>query len=143
MYNTCGGKIMKSGRIIKCGTALILLALAINSASGMSPEQSSEAAIGEENEMKMVHVDDIDIAYKTFGEGYPLLLIMGSSGTMDLWPPELLSELASHNQVIILYAADCGGNEAISPSTEVLEMLCNTSGTPEEFSNIVLTFLGI
>jgi len=44
---------------------------------------------------------------------------------------------------LILYAADCGGNEAISPSTEVLEMLCNTSGTPEEFSNIVLTFLGI
>jgi hypothetical protein len=54
-------------------------------------------AIGEEDETKMVHVDDIDIAYKTFGEGDPLLLIMGYSGTMGLWPPELLSELASHN----------------------------------------------
>ncbi len=173
--------MMKSGRIITCGTALILLALAINSASGMSPEQSSEAAIGEEDETKMVHVDDIAIAYKTFGVGDPLLLIMGSSGTLDRWPLELLSELASHNQVIIfdnrgmgkttasdkeftmelfandtaglldalnisrahvlgwsmgtfiaqelvlnypdkvdkliLYAADCGGNEAITPST--------------------------
>ncbi len=38
-------------------------------------------AIGEENETKMVHVDDIDIAYKTFGVGDPLLMIMGSPGS--------------------------------------------------------------
>ena len=52
-------------------------------------------------ETKMVHVGDIDIAYKTFGEGEPLLLIMGFSGTMDIWPPSILKELSAHYQVII------------------------------------------
>ena len=49
----------------------------------------------------MITVGDIDIAYQTFGEGDPLLLIMGYSGTMDLWAPEVLGELASKYQVII------------------------------------------
>jgi len=49
----------------------------------------------------MVAVGDIEIAYQTLGEGDPLLLIMGYSGTMDLWAPEMLKELASKYQVII------------------------------------------
>jgi len=156
-------------------------------------------------ETKMVHVGDIDIAYKMFGEGEPLLLIMGYSGTMDLWPPEVLQELATHYKVIIfdnrgmgettasdkqftielfaddtaglldalniehahvlgwsmgttiaqqlaldhpdkvgkliLYAAYCGGKEAIWPSREVLIMLVDTSGTPEERGERLLKLL--
>ena len=33
---------------------------------------------------------------------------------------------------IILYAADCGGKEAVMPSPQVLKNLSDTSGTPEE-----------
>jgi pimeloyl-ACP methyl ester carboxylesterase len=33
---------------------------------------------------------------------------------------------------IILYAADCGGKEAVMPSPQVLKDLSNTSGSPEE-----------
>ena len=33
---------------------------------------------------------------------------------------------------IILYASDCGGNEAVMPSSQVLNDLSNTSGSPEE-----------
>lgn len=147
-------------------------------------------------EAETVYVGDIDIAYELSGEGEPLILIMGYSGTMDLWAPEVLQELAAHYKVIIfdnrgmgkttasdkefaielftddtaglldalniecahvlgwsmgtniaqelalrhpdkvnkliLYAADCGGEEAIQPSQEVLEVLADTSGTPEE-----------
>ena len=49
----------------------------------------------------MVAVGDIEVAYQIFGEGEPLLLIMGYSGTMDLWAPEVLKELASKYQLII------------------------------------------
>jgi hypothetical protein len=38
-------------------------------------------------EMKKVRVGDIDIAYKIFGKGEPLLLIPGFSMTMDMWDP--------------------------------------------------------
>ena len=39
---------------------------------------------------KKVHVGDIDIAYKTFGKGDPILLINGYSFAMDSWDSTLL-----------------------------------------------------
>jgi pimeloyl-ACP methyl ester carboxylesterase len=48
-----------------------------------------------------VHVNDIDIAYKEAGSGYPLVLIMGSGSSMDLWSPALISALAQEYRVII------------------------------------------
>jgi pimeloyl-ACP methyl ester carboxylesterase len=50
---------------------------------------------------KKVHVGDIDIAYKTFGKGDPILLINGYSQSMDNWDPILLERLASNHTVII------------------------------------------
>jgi pimeloyl-ACP methyl ester carboxylesterase len=50
---------------------------------------------------KKVHVDDIDIAYKTFGKGDPLLLISGSGLVMDAWEASILKELSSNHTVII------------------------------------------
>ena len=39
---------------------------------------------------KKVHVGDIDIAYKTFGKGDPIILINGYSVAMDTWHTTLL-----------------------------------------------------
>jgi pimeloyl-ACP methyl ester carboxylesterase len=50
---------------------------------------------------KKVHVGDIDIAYKIFGKGDPILLINGYSQAMDNWDPTLLERLASNHTVII------------------------------------------
>ena len=50
---------------------------------------------------KKVHVGDIDIAYKIFGKGEPILLINGYSHSMDNWDPTLLERLASNHTVII------------------------------------------
>ena len=52
-------------------------------------------------EVKMVKGGDIDIAYKTFGHGEPWILIMGYTGTMDMWSPKALNEFAKYYQVII------------------------------------------
>ena len=43
---------------------------------------------------KTVQVNDIDISYKEMGKGYPLILIMGFSGTMEMWSPVMLGKLA-------------------------------------------------
>jgi len=161
-----------------------------------------ESGSGEENlaadeaEVKTAQVGDIEIAYKVLGDGYPLVMIMGYSGTMDLWDPQFLENLASQYQVIVfdnrgmgdtttgtkeftmeqfaedtaglmdvlgigqthvlgwsmgtniaqevalrypdkvsklvLYAADCGGEQAVYPSPEVMKELTDTSGTAEE-----------
>ena len=50
---------------------------------------------------KKVHVGDIDIAYKIFGRGNPILLISGSGNVMDVWPTHFLKELALNHTVII------------------------------------------
>jgi pimeloyl-ACP methyl ester carboxylesterase len=50
---------------------------------------------------KKVHVGDIDIAYKIFGKGDPILLINGYSQAMDNWDPTLLERLAFNHTVII------------------------------------------
>ena len=50
---------------------------------------------------KKVHVGDIDIAYKIFGKGDPILLINGYSHSMDNWDPTLLERLAFNYTVII------------------------------------------
>src|SRR5689334_14619214 len=46
--------------------------------------------------VKKVHVGDIDIAYKMFGKGDPILLIPGGSDGMDAWDPSLLKSLSSN-----------------------------------------------
>ena len=54
-----------------------------------------------DNKTKTARIDDIKIAYKELGAGEPLLLIMGSGGTMDMWAPALLEGLSKKYRVII------------------------------------------
>ncbi len=68
---------------------------------GFTQNASSSQQTLEKGVTKMVAVGDIEVAYRIFGEGDPLLLIMGYSGTMDLWAPEMIRELASEYKVII------------------------------------------
>jgi pimeloyl-ACP methyl ester carboxylesterase len=51
--------------------------------------------------VKKVHVGDIDITYKMFGKGKPLLLIAGVGATMDAWDPIVLKQLSANHTVII------------------------------------------
>jgi len=64
----------------------------------------------EKIELKRVRVGDIDIAYRSFGRGEPILLIMGFSGTMDMWQPYFLSALSSRYNVIIFDSRGIGAS---------------------------------
>jgi pimeloyl-ACP methyl ester carboxylesterase len=50
---------------------------------------------------RTVRAGDIDISYKVFGRGDPLIMIMGYGATMDLWDVRVLEALAAHYKVII------------------------------------------
>ncbi|HET7285419.1 MAG TPA: alpha/beta hydrolase, partial [Nitrososphaeraceae archaeon] len=67
---------------------------------------------------KKVRAGDIDIAYKIFGKGKPLLLIPGFSATMDVWDPVMLYKLSSNHTIIIFDNRGIGkttvGNKAWS-----------------------------
>jgi len=55
-----------------------------------------------EVQTRQVKVGDIDISYREYGEGYPLVMLMGLSGTMDTWDPDFINELAKNNRLIML-----------------------------------------
>jgi len=62
--------------------------------------------------VRTVRVDDINISYKDFGQGKPLLLIIGYGMTMDLWPPGLLANLSSTHRVIVFDNRGMGNTTA-------------------------------
>jgi pimeloyl-ACP methyl ester carboxylesterase len=55
----------------------------------------------DQGQVRTVRVDDIEVAYKDFGQGKPLLFIIGYGSTMDLWPPGVLSDLSSKHRIIV------------------------------------------
>src|SRR5690242_5802038 len=62
---------------------------------------------------KKVHIVDIDIAYKTFGKGEPILLFNGASDTMDTaWDPSFLKGLSSNHTVVVFDPRGIGNTTA-------------------------------
>ena len=59
-----------------------------------------------------VRVGDIEMAYKMFGKGDPIILHNGASDGMDAWDPTLLSRLASNHTVIIFDSRGIGNTTA-------------------------------
>jgi pimeloyl-ACP methyl ester carboxylesterase len=75
---------------------LLLQAQPINEAAFKAALEQIDAA-----PVRHVTVGDIDIAYKTFGEGSPLFAITGNGDTMDLWSPIFIEQLAQKHKVYI------------------------------------------
>jgi len=51
--------------------------------------------------LEKVRVGDIDVAYKMFGNGDPIILFSGASDNMDAWNPSLLEGISSNHTVIV------------------------------------------
>jgi pimeloyl-ACP methyl ester carboxylesterase len=78
---------------------------------------------------RKVRVGDIDIGYKIFGKGDPILLITGANGVrMDVWDPVLLRELASSHTVIIFDNRGVGNTTSGSKLFSIKQFVNDTSG---------------
>ena len=62
--------------------------------------------------VKKVQVGDIDIAYKVFGKGEPILLIGGSFSDMNAWEPSTLRDLSTNHTVIVFDYRGVGNTTA-------------------------------
>ena len=58
--------------------------------------------------LQKVRVGDIEMAYKMFGKGDPIILHNGANDGMDAWDPAFLSRLASNHTVIIFDSRGIG-----------------------------------
>ena len=73
---------------------------------------------------KIVQVGDIEIAYKMFGKGEPILLISGGSADKNAWDPSFISDLSS-NHTVIVFDNRGVGNTTIGSQPYTIEQLAN------------------
>lgn len=67
--------------------------------------------------VKVISTSQGDVGYRIYGEGPPLVLIMGYAGNMETWDPQFVDELARHFRVIIFDNAGVGRSAARRPLT--------------------------
>jgi len=77
---------------------------------------------------KKAQVGDINIAYKTFGKGDPILLISGSGSVMDAWNPTILRDLSSNHTVIIFDNRGVGNTTAGTKPFSIIQFANDTAG---------------
>jgi pimeloyl-ACP methyl ester carboxylesterase len=98
-----------------------------NLAYGLSDQMNSNVtnSLNIQNiPVKKVHVGDIDIAYKTFGKGDPILLFNGASASMDAWDQSFLRSLSSNHKVIVFDSRGVG-NTTIGSKPFTMRLLAN------------------
>ena len=74
--------------------------------------------------LEKIHVGDIDVAYKMFGEGDPIIHFNGASDGMDAWDPSFLTGLSSNHTVV---AFDQRGiaNTTVGSTPYTMQQLAN------------------
>src|SRR3954470_10426962 len=63
---------------------------------------AADAATAVDAPTKVVKIGKQKVGYRTFGEGRPLVMIMGLGGTMGSWDPTFLDALAAGGHRIVL-----------------------------------------
>ena len=78
--------------------------------------------------VQKVHVGDIDIAYKMFGKGDPIILFNGASDNMDAWDPSFLAGISSNHTVIVFDQRGIGNTTAGSKPYTIEQLANDTAG---------------
>ncbi|MGE5661325.1 MAG: alpha/beta fold hydrolase [Ignavibacteriales bacterium] len=78
--------------------------------------------------LEKVHVGDIDVGYKVFGKGEPIILFNGASDNMDAWDPSFLTGLSSNHTVIVFDQRGIGNSTVGSNPYTYLQLANDTAG---------------
>ncbi len=80
--------------------------------------------------MPTAKVGDLDMYYELRGQGHPLVMIMGLSGTLDWWEPQTVAILARDFRVLLFDNRDAGrtkGPDSPAPYS-IRDMAADTVG---------------
>ena len=120
----CAGASMKRNHDIVLVTALLMGILLV---SGCSMKKSG-AYLPEQVATGQVMVGDVNIGYRDYGEGYPLVMMMGLSGTMDIWDPNFISILSQSNRIIMFDYRGIGKSDSGSKPITIKQYAEDVSG---------------
>jgi pimeloyl-ACP methyl ester carboxylesterase len=93
-------------------------------------------------------VGDLDVGYRTIGplgaaaDSTPLLMIMGSSATMDLWSPEFVEALAQGREVVVFDNRGMGETDDPEGTYRFPQLAGDTAGLIEALGYDKMDVLG-
>lgn len=94
--------------------------------------------------MPFVPVGDLDVYYELAGEGYPLVLIMGLTGSLDWWDPAFISALAERHRVLAFDNRGAGRTRTPEAGEITVAMMAeDTAGLMEALGIGTAHILGI
>lgn len=76
----------------------------------------------------LIQVGDIQMSYRIYGDGYPLVMIMGYGSTMRLWDPMLIRSLSSYYKLIIFDNRGMGNTETGQRPFSIEQFADDTAG---------------
>ncbi|MGB7788138.1 alpha/beta fold hydrolase [Methanoregula sp.] len=75
-----------------------------------------------------VPVDDVRLAFRESGSGYPVILINGLASTMDMWNPPVLAKISEHFRVIIFDSRGTGYSGSSGKPISISLLARDTAG---------------
>src|SRR5215213_1216667 len=76
---------------------------------------------------KTVKVGAQTVGYRSIGEGRPVVMIMGLSGTMDAWDPTFVDALAATGHRVILFDNEGIGRTTALPGELTIARMADTT----------------
>ena len=115
-----------------------------------SPDASGTPApnVVQQAPVQHVEVGDLDVGYRTIGPfgaaagSTPLLMIMGSSGTMDMWSPQLVEALAQGREVVVFDNRGMGETDDPGGAYQFSQLADDTAGLIKALGNQKMDVLG-
>ena len=135
--------IRKDHLIVIAAASMLIIASSLISMDGsfgtpniaysqLGPDQTNSNTTNSVNmqhiPVKKVHVGDIDVAYKMFGRGDPLILFNGASDSMDAWDPSFLTGISSNHTVIVFDQRGIGNSTVGSKPYTYPQLANDTAG---------------
>jgi hypothetical protein len=107
---------------------VVLTANEVVQARATQDANENIAYLSDESELRKLQVGDIEIAYKLFGKGEPIVFIHGYGGSMDIWDPQLLAALAENHTVIVFNNRGVGNTTAGLKQYSIEQLADDTAG---------------
>jgi pimeloyl-ACP methyl ester carboxylesterase len=119
-----------NGRAALLGTLLVAAGLLL-AACGTGKTATTQTTTGIASitsvPVRTAHTRLGTVAYRVFGSGPPLIMIMGYAGTMEVWDPRFVDDLAEHFRVVIFDNAGVGRTQALPAPLTIDAMADQTS----------------
>lgn len=96
--------------------------------NNMKPNVTNSTDMQEGIRTEKVRVGDIDMAYRVFGNGEPILLISGASAGIGGWDPSTLESLSSNHTVVVFDGRGVGNTSMGSKPFSIQQLANDTAG---------------